>query len=189
MNDLNKKAMKYPKVSHHFRKVEDNCDNAPVPNWNYQPRIPTNDKPLQRLIRKQVKPFTPELVEKISISEPIANMRRIIDFSLASLRESDKRYHCQIMANLCQRLGVYWNCTNYISAEALYHLYEHYSWQCPVTKIRHSFKTPLSLEFLVRIWQGGSLTISNVIPRYTGDAPGEWTFTYQPTLFELRKSA
>jgi hypothetical protein len=164
---------KYPKVERHFYPALIKPDFAPV--LNRQPPV-VSDKPLRRMIRNQVKPFKPETIapKDTPFVTPAANMRRVIDFALASLRESDKRYHCQVMFEMCERLAGCWNCSNHITPEQLYILYEIHAWACPKTGTKHSIRTPLSLEFKTHIWQGGRLAISNAIPVYNGNLPGEY---------------
>jgi len=174
---------KYPKVEKHFIPAIIAPDFQPV--WNRQPPV-VSDKPLRRMIRNRIRPFTPESEEVLrpkmtpTVVNPAANMRKVIDFALASLRESDKRYHCQVMFEMCERLAGCWNCSNSITPEQLYILYEIHAWACPKTGTKHSIRTPLSLEFKTHIWQGGRLAISNAIPVYNGNLPGEYHWVGLP---------
>lgn len=168
---------KYPKIEKHFIPAIIEPDFAPV--FNRQPPV-VDDAYYSRLIRDNVRPFNPVNPEtNPSQANPAANMRKVIDFALASLKESDKRYHCQVMFEMCERLANCWNATNHITPDALYVLYEIHAWACPKTGTKHSFKTPLSLEFKTHIWQGGKLSIANAIPVYNGNLPGE--FHWIPT--------
>jgi hypothetical protein len=176
---------KYPKIERHFIPAI----IAPIEgSYNHQPPVSRRDhKAVSRRIRSQVRPFAPaadipsETKEKFV--SPAANMRKIIDFSMASLHESDKRWHCSVMAEMCERLASCWNCTNKITPEQLYVLYEIHAWACPKTGTKHSIRTPLSIEFLTHVWQGGKLEISNVRPVYNGFLPGQYRWV-QPTYIE-----
>jgi len=178
-----RKNLKFPIIVKHYSKPAETIAPDNVGNWNYQPPV-ISDKPMRRLIREQVKPFKleqkPEMNPHGVSSNPAANMRKVIDFALASLRESDKRYHCQVMFEMCERLALCWNCSNHITPEQLYVLYEIHAWACPKTGTKHSIRTPLSLEFKTHIWQGGRLAISNAIPVYNGNLPGEYHWVGLP---------
>lgn len=156
-----------------------------VPNWNYQPVTIDHNRHYKEVVRKQIIPFQPEQdTPKVESTDSIGNMRKVIDFALASLRESDKRYHCQVMFEMCERLALCWNCSNHITPEQLYILYEIHAWQCPKTGTKHSIRTPLSLEFKTHIWQGGKLAISNAIPVFNGNLPGEFHWIAKPDYLQ-----
>jgi hypothetical protein len=170
MSTKSKNVDKYPIIVRKFSKPTETPSPDFVGNWRYDAPV-VSDKPMRRMIRNQVKPFAPAAIAPVT---PATNMRRVIDFALASLRESDKRYHCQVMFEMCERLAGCWNCSNHITPEQLYILYEIHAWACPKTGTKHSIRTPLSLEFKTHIWQGGRLAISNAIPVYNGNLPGEY---------------
>lgn len=178
--DTHKNKAKYPKVHKHFvKEVLETPEFAP--NWNYTPRIPHNDKPLKRIIRNQIKPFVPATV----VPDGTANLRKVIDFALASLAESDKQWHCQVMWEMCERLANCWNCTNHITKQELRFMYDYFQWTCPKTGTKHSIRTPLSIEFKTHVWQGGVMRIANTRPVYNGNLPGEFHWIGKPDYLQV----
>ena len=145
--------------------------------FNSTPKL--DDKPLKALIRSQVKPFQPEPVApKTTPIATIGNDRRMIDFQTAIIPESEKRYHCSAIFDMLNRLAECWNTVNHITPEMLYTVYEMYEWRCAVTKVLHSVDrpyTPLNVEFLRPVWQGGRMVVSNIRPIfYSGWFRGEY---------------
>lgn len=183
MTQDERKRPKFPQVHKHFTKV---IEPEFTPNWNYQPREDKRDNHrLTRLIRSQIKPFQPEQKPEMSPQGLNSNLRKVIDFSLASLTESSKRHHCRVLAGMCQRIADCRNATNTITEEQLYVLFEIHAWQCPKTGVKHSIRTPLSIEFKQPIWQGGRVAISNCLPVFNGCLPGEYHFIPAPDYLQV----
>lgn len=182
--DERKRQAKYPKVHKHFVKEVLETPEF-VPNWNYQPRIPHNDKPLKRIIRNQIKPFVPATDIPAVVDNPAANLRKVIDFAVASLAESDKRWHCEVQHEMLNRLAYCWNVANHITPAELRFMYDYFQWTCPKTGTKHSIRTPLSIEFKTHIWQGGVMKIANVRPIYNGNLPGEFHWIGKPDYLQV----
>lgn len=188
MNDWNKKSQKYPQVLKHYSRIIQPV-NEIARNWNYQP--PMVDNAYYRdLIRDRVQPFQPEQVTPFTpsiVEKPIATPQKVIDFALASLTEAQKREHAATMFEMCKRLAYCWNRAIDINLnpDGLYYLFESYRWQCPSTGVTHSWRTPLSIEFIVHPFAGGRIALFNIRPRYNGLLPGEFRWRGRKSLAEL----
>jgi hypothetical protein len=116
----------------------------------------------------------------------IGNYRHIIDFQAASLTESAKRHHICVMLDMVHKLASCWNTLVYdVNEASLLALFAHYNWQCPVSGKYHTWRYPLTIEFLTPVWLGGKIQLSNMRPRYTGWLPGEYNWLSKPTLSEM----
>lgn len=189
MNELSKKSQKFIQiVKHYTRPVPAAQENG---NWNYTPSCVDNSH-YREIIRRKVRPFTPQPVApKVVPVTPAANHPKLIDFALASLTEAHKREHAATMHDMIKRLSSCWNraIDHNLNADGLYYLFESYRWQCPVTGVTHSWRTPLSIEFIVHPFAGGRIALFNIRPRYNGLLPGEYRWRGKPSLAELAASA